>query len=221
MKAKQSIVLISILVAGIVLARIVFPEEVESFDPDFSKMEEIGVVSGKWHGQFWPNGAARLQGFPSHDECWDRANAPEGSFLFEEIYSLVASHLKPMFDPNSKKGLAITFFFNAPDARARGTPLYYCFRIEDKQVIRTLMHGLREKTVPMNETAKTYLEELYSKYPLVPGEAPDSFRYGFFRNLDKGTKMLCGSIFIVLCVGAVLWFIRKKKKKCAMKEFLS
>ena len=67
------------------------------------------------------------------------------------------------------------------------------------------MDGLKEKTVPLH---KTFLEELHRKYPPVPGKVPDSFRYGSKTNISK---WLYGGILAALCVGAVLWLIRKKK----------
>ena len=211
MKTKQIVVLISTLVAGIVLAPAVFAEEAEPFELDFSKLTMINVSFGGWWGLFWPDGAARLERNQSHIEPWETANAPAGSFSFEEIYALVAPHLKveSVFKP--KECLIITFSFDLPDFR--GMCPYASFYIEDQQVARTLMHGLRAKAVLMNERGKTYLEEMYSKYPLVSGEEPDSFKYGVSKKLDKGTKILYGSIFVVVCMGAVLWFIRKKAKQ--------
>ena len=206
MKVKQIIILISTLVAGIVLTQAVFAEEAEPFKPDFSKMTEIQVSYGGWHGRFFPNGAASLRRLPSYNEFLDRATAPEGSFSFEEIYGLVVSHQKPLPVPNPKECLTIVFLFNP--IGANGMPSHFFSYIEDKQVIRTLMHGLREKAVPKNKAAKACLEGLYSQYPLVPGEEPAPFRYGSKRNISK---WLYGGILAVLCVGAVLWFIRKKK----------
>ena len=205
MKAKQIVVLISILVAEIVLAPAVFAEEAEPFGLDFSKIENIEVSFGEWKGSFLPDGTARLERDRSHIFSWDAATAPKGSFPFEEIYALVAPHLKveSVFKP--KECLIITFSFNSFAVKSV-MPSHVSFYIEDKQVARTLMHGLRKKTKFQD---KAFLEELYSKYPLMPGEDPDSFWYGFKMNIFK---WLCGSILSVTSIGAVLWFIRKKKK---------
>jgi len=211
MKAKQSVVLISTLVAGIVLAPAVFAEESEPFELGLSNVREINVRFGGWHGWFWPDGTARLERERANTFPWEVANAPEGSFPFEDIYALVAPHLKKgesVLKP--KESLIITFFFNHSGAWGRSP--YVSFYIEDQQVARTLMHGLRAKAVQMDESRKPYFEEMYRQYPFVPGEKPDSFKYDVSKKLDKGTKILCGSIFVVVCVGAVLWFIRKKKK---------
>ena len=70
------------------------------------------------------------------------------------------------------------------------------------------MYGLREKTVPINKVAKACLEEIYSKYPLVPGEEPEPFRCDAKTNISK---WLYGGILVALCAGAALWLIRKKK----------
>ena len=206
MKAKQFIVLISIWVAGIVLEPDVFAEEAETFEPDFDALTAITVSFGGWRGWFLPDGAASLERRAAHREFWDKPEAPEGSFSFEELYNLMISHQKPKPVLNPKECLSITFLFNPPDAR--GLPSFFSFYIEDTQVIRTLMHGLREKTVPINKEAKACLEEIYSQYPLVPGEEPSPFRYGSKRNISK---WLYGGILAALCAGAVLWFIRKKE----------
>ena len=206
MKAKRSIVLISTLVAGIVLAPAVFAEEAEPFESDFSKLTTINVSCGGWDGSFAPNGTAKLQRHNANIEFWERVDAPVGSFSFEEICALVAYHLKFEPVPNPKECLSMTFLFDPPDAR--GVPPFLFSYIEDKQVIRTLMHGLREKALPRDKTTKTYFEELYSKYPLVPGEKPAPFRY----DSNKGTMAVIIILIVVVCVGAILWFIRKRKK---------
>ena len=201
-KAKQIIVLISTWVAGIVLAPAVFAEEAEPFELDFSNVVEIQIFSLKGYGQFLPNGGARIDRFPSRDELGEVAIAPAGSFSFEEIYALVAPHLNPESVPTSKEYLTIRFLLtpSVDDKYPRVSS-----RIENEQVIQTLMDGLKEKTVPLH---KTFLEELHSKYPPVPGETPVSFRYDSKTNISK---WIYGGILAALCVGAVLWLIRKKE----------
>ena len=201
-KAKQIIVLISTWVAGIVLAPAVFAEEAEPFELDFSNVVEIQVLSIKGYGQFLPNGGARIDRFPARDKLGEVAIAPAGSFSFEEIYDLVAPLRKPESAPTSKEYLTIRFLLtpSVDDKKPRVS-----FPIYDQQVIQTLMDGLKEKTVPMH---KPFLEELYRKYPPVPGKVPDSFRYDSKTNIPK---WLYGAILAALCAGAVLWFICKKK----------
>ena len=206
MKAKQSVVLISTLVAGIVLVTAVFAEEAESFELGINNVQEINVDFGGWKGRFLPDGTAKLQRSNANIEFWERVYAPEGSFSFEDIYALVAPHLKVESAFKPKESLIIGFFFDRSNDTGIMHP-YVFFYIEDKQVARTLMHGLRAKAEPRDKTTKTYFEGLYSKYPLVPGEEPAPFRY------DSSKRERVGIIiFAVVYAGAVLWLILKNNE---------
>jgi len=168
------------LIAGILAVSAVLAEEAKPFDPDFSEMTEIMVSHNGWLGRFALDGMATLQKFGASppDLFWDMAVAPERSFSFEEIYSLVAPYLKPVPVPKSGEYLSIVFEFGYfPDASDRIPAIYLC--IENKKVMRTLMYGLRDKVVPHSGGARAFFEGLLSKYPLVPGDKPTPFAYGW------------------------------------------
>ena len=174
MRMKQ----VNALVVGMLLASTAVAEEVKPFEPDFSKMTEIRVRFEKWTGRFAHSGMARLQRVEgsSHSEFWDLAEAPEGSFSLEEIYSLVAPHLKPIPIPDSAECLSVAFYWGNPHVPGTRPPAY--FYIEDKRVMRKLMYGLRDKVFPsFNNGHKAFFEGQLSAYPLVPGDKPTPFVY--------------------------------------------
>ena len=83
--------------------------------------------------------------------------------------------------------------FNCSNTKRRADVLFY---IEDKQVMRTLMYELRDKVVPLNRSSF----ELYlSQYPLVPGDEPSPFSYGWdeegYRAAQKTFHGKVSSIF--------------------------
>jgi hypothetical protein len=162
------------LVIGMLLALTTFAEEAKPFEPDFSKMKDIIVTSRgrqRWVGQFWPSGGASLERSPADINHLAFAQAPAGSFSFEGIYALVAPHLTTAPTALSSECLTIYFRFEGDEENPFGTR----FWIEDKEAIRTLMHGLRDKVFPRNHRA--FFEEALSTYPLVPGDKPTPFKY--------------------------------------------
>ena len=172
-------------------------------EPDFDTVKVITVDDGNspgWYGEFKSDGSAKLLRRGA-EPVYRVAVAPAGSLSIKQIYDLVAPHLKrPPAD--KKEVLNIIFQFDSSSTN-RETEIH--FYIEDKRVMRKLMHGLRDKVVPW---VKPSFEEFLSQYPLVPGDEPAPFRYDSKMNISK---WLYGGILAALCVGAVLWFIRKKK----------
>ena len=193
----------------------------DAFKLDFDTLDEITFRAGNypgWYGSFRSDGSAIL--IRSDEGVLSGiAVAPVGSFSLKKIYDLVAPHLKrPVI--NNKEFFNTTFLLDSSPPTKKKEVLNITFRfdraltnretevhfyIEDKRVMRKLMHGLRDKVVPWD---KPKFEEFLSQYPLVPGDEPAPFRYGSKRNISK---WLYGGILAALCAGAVLWLTRKKK----------
>ena len=164
---------ITILVMGMSLVSAASAAREKPFKPDFDALRGIEFGDGGypgWRGSFFSNGRASLSRTNTGSGAW--GDALEGSFSIKEIYALVAPHLKK--PPADKKGGLDVVFFFAPSATNTEKVVY--FYIDDKDVMRTIMHGLRDKVVP---GARTRFEELLSTYPLVPGDEPEPFAYGW------------------------------------------
>jgi len=165
---------ISAVMVGMLFASAALAEEAQPFDPNFSEMTEIRIMYNRWTGIFWPSGEVMLKKLIEFkDEC--EVMAPPRTFSFEEIYVLVAPHLKPAPVPGPKPAdaLGITFYFRdtEPDRKR--------FYIEDQQVIRTLMHGVRDNALPWPpyDENMAQAERVFSRHPLVPGDEPTPFKY--------------------------------------------
>lgn len=100
----------------------------------------------------------------------DRAQAPAGSFSFEEIYNSLLPHLKQGVVDNPQT-MAVGLIFGSS---GKG------FYVEDKELMRKLMHGLRDKTIPFYFSINSpSFEELFKTRPLVPGDEPKQFIYDY------------------------------------------
>lgn len=153
------VVLLPVILSGV---------ETETFIPSLKNVTEIRVCThthagAEWRGRFFPNGAARLA---YGTNLLDMAQAPENSFSFEEIYNLLISSLKQDETLNSKT-MTVGLVWGSS---GKG------FHVEDKEVMRKLMHGLHDKTVPY---LKIRFEELISTQPLVPDDEPSQFVYDY------------------------------------------
>jgi len=156
---------------GMLFASAALAEEAQPSELDVSKVTGIQVKYNFWTGHFGPKGEARLSKILDGEY---EVRAPEGSFSLEEIYALVASHLKQYPATSSAGVLDIVFYFRDTDPRSKD------FYIEDQQVMRTLMYGVRDKAVPPSPVYSNHLahtEGVFSRYPLVPGDKPAPFKY--------------------------------------------
>ncbi|MCL1920883.1 MAG: hypothetical protein FWG50_07365 [Kiritimatiellaeota bacterium] len=169
MKTKK----IATVITGTLFALTASTAETEMPLPDFDKLTEISLSfhdRDGWRGKICLDGSARLQRNNSvNSVVVVTADAPKGSFPIKEIHNLVKPHLKELPAAN-EEALFVTFSFTNPDTKSR-------FYIDDKEVMRTILHGLRDKTVPFD--GKTCFEDVLSKYPLVPGDEPAPFVYGY------------------------------------------
>jgi len=159
----------AILALGMLFMPIALTAKAEMFNPDFDTMYEIVVELRDfpaWRGTFYCNGTARF-GRGSGIGTW--GYTPAGSFFFEEIYTLVAPHLKTGHSDN-KEILGIGFYFCDSNTNFSHQGFY----IEDKKTIRKIMHGLADKVSP---SINPFLDEasfrrLLMTVPLVPGDPP-------------------------------------------------
>ena len=144
------------LVISVLFVTTSFPQEKDNPIPSLDKLSGIMVCyASDWIGRFYSEGSACLfvgSGFIS-------ADAPEGSFSFEEIYTTIVPHLK--LDEDDKSLAVILDEWKDTDL-----PVFY---LADKEVMRKIMHGLCDKVVPWD---KTLFENALRKYPLVPGDPP-------------------------------------------------
>ena len=159
MKKKNIIALIF----GVLFASTALPEETDFSIPRLAQLKEIDMSSARlpWIGIFRSNGAALL-GYGAQDD----ANVPEASFQFEEIYNLLVPYLKPDFNYDVDS-IGVGFFY--PD-----TSIAKTFYLEDKEIMRKLMHGLCDKVLASPDP---FMDEkrfrgLLQKHPLVPGDPP-------------------------------------------------
>ena len=201
---------ITVLGLGMSLVSSTLLAQENAFKPDFKALDAITVNDGRylkwpgkyskwygngpaWYGEFRSDGSAMLLKVDS-DPRLGVAGSPRGSFSVKKIYSLVAPHLKrPPAD--KKEFLNVIFHFNCSSTNRRADVL---FHIEDKQVMRTLMYGLRDKVVPLDRYRYSF-ENYLSEYPLVPGDEPTPFSYGWdeegYRAAQKTFHGKVSSIF--------------------------
>ena len=140
------------------LVTVTFSQEANRPIPNINQLEYISLLSSTlWWAEFRPDGYAKL-GSGSNNS----AEAPKGSFSFEEIYNLLVPHLKGTWDGKSPVMSVRLSVPNQLETR-------YSFYLEDKEVMRKIMHGLCEKVVPRH---KTSFEDALRKHPLVPGDPP-------------------------------------------------
>jgi len=168
--------LITVLTIGVSLGRTALSEETGTFVPSLNQLKEIIVIphhNMSWQGTFYPNGAAKFEGGGSSA----KAVAPKKSFSFEQTYALLLPHLRPEQEVNYRSGEDKEFLFVHFCATDKaGSAAFY---IRDKDVMRTLMYGLRDKTLPLDGmfSDKDVFESMFAMYPLVPGDEPIPFKY--------------------------------------------
>ena len=137
--------------------------------PSLEKVTEIRLgfhSEAEWRGRFFTNGVARLAyGKQTLMDAVDMAQAPEGSFHFKDIYNILAPYLKQGQVVDTTNTMAVGFVLGSS---GKG------FYIEDKEIMRKLMHELRDKTIPLH---KSSFENLLSTKPLVPNDNPSQFFY--------------------------------------------
>ena len=127
--------------------------------PRLHQLRGIGLNSYDtgWSARLFPNGSASF-GYGASGGDW--AEIPEGSFSFEEIYTLLVPRLKQKGNITESASVALW-----TEGQTSTSALYF----DDKEVLRKIMHNLCDKTVPI---WKDRFEHLLREYPLVPGDPP-------------------------------------------------
>ena len=153
------------LVVGLSLVSAARADEGAGMDiPSFDQMANIRMRFGEWNGRFSPDGSGGLQ---YSNDSMGFASTPKESFSFEDIYNLLVPHLhRNRFD-----GGTMFVRLNRIDKH----PVREMY-LSDKEVMRTLMYGLRDKSVPW---VIHYFEKILSTHPLVPGDEPTPFKYDY------------------------------------------
>jgi len=162
MKAKRIIVLI----AGLSLVSAARADEGTDMDiPPFNQLESIRMGFGEWNGRFSLDGSGSLG---REGDLMNFAKAPAGAFSFKDIYNLLIPHLHR----NGFNRDTMFVRLNRSDNHPAGRMF-----LSDKETMRTLMYGLRDKSVPYS--SPKLFEELLSRHPLVPGDDPTPFTYDY------------------------------------------
>jgi hypothetical protein len=132
--------------------------------PGLDQLKGLALLSTRtgWWGKFFPDGSAQIIYSPD-----DWFSAPGQGFSFAEVYSLLLPHLKHGDNYDYDETLSVRLYVGDSVRR---------FYIEDKEIMRTLMHGLRDKVVPVSHLMG-YFEKVLSEHPLVPGDAPAPFAF--------------------------------------------
>jgi len=147
-------------------------EETGTFVPSLNQLKEIIVEPYRWRGAFYANGAAMLE--LDSTGLKSQAFAPKESFSFEKTYALLIPHLRSSREINydNRDGIMFVSFLTADETDPSS------FYLRDKDVMRTLMYGLRDKVMPSPDLfPKTHFEGVLTMYPLVPGDMPMPFIY--------------------------------------------
>jgi len=165
MKMKK----ITTLFVGALLASSVFSEETETVIPNLSQVIEISINPNTgWSANFFPDGSAILRFSQGGDFLPLTADAPKGSFFFEEIYNLLTPRLKQSLDYKEDMGVGFRCG-TSPDGLFVGGIFY----IGDMETIRKIMYGLCDKVEPSPLIGKIFFKELLSEHPLVLGDDTD------------------------------------------------
>jgi hypothetical protein len=123
-------------------------------------------VGGTWLARFHRDGSAT---FEFGVNAGDMADAPAGTFSFSEIYSLLVPHLLA-----AKTGdCLVSLCLPPPAGENLALPLpghdslTITMSLEDKAVIRKVLSGARDKTIPFQ---KERFEKLLKEHPPIPEE---------------------------------------------------
>ena len=148
-------------------------------EPDFDTLDMIEVGDRNypsWFGTFWSDGSAQLKILSiGSDGIFGTADAPAGSFSLKEICDLVKPRLNLQ---RGAEAVQVNLYFGYSDTTGKK------FYVKDREVLRTLMHGLRDKVCPIDRSA---FEDLLKRHPLVPGDAPAPVAY--YAGMDEKTYM--------------------------------
>ena len=165
MKANR----IVIIIVGLVLTSVALSGETDAPSiPGLDQVQGIGFYSGIWNVRLFTNGMAMLI-CGEGAQPMEGANSLDGSFPFEEIYNYLIPFLK---EENEVSLETMTVSLSRNDIHGNFTGKV--FYIDDKDAIRYVMYGFRDKVVPNH---RIYFEGLLGKYPLVPGDEPTPFAY--------------------------------------------
>jgi len=254
-----------LLIVGVLLVSDLLSESSNTSVPSIDQVTEINLRSAhtSWRGYFYPNGSARLvygTGIPGVGV------APEGSFSFEEIYNLLIPHLKQDFDRMTVKWPVSVGVYTENQVTVQSWRLIPELYPKDKEIMETLMYGLRDKVVHDDNAIsdRQLFEKAIKEAPLIPGDdligrnkkSSNAARQGSTVDNDKtqvsspsretvqpdttenetpveptagqapvieeggsaGTPTPTGHLWLyvgipsTLCVGAVLWFIHRKRR---------
>ena len=178
---------VCLLIAGVLLVSGVSAEENDWSIPNLNQLKEITVTLHpySWHGTFYPDGSALLTGGIGNSV---RAVAPKGRISFKKTYALLVPHLRPVQEINYKTGEDTKFLFVGFFAEDKANSA--SFYIRDKEPMRTLMYGLRDKVVPINDafSSKAKFESFLTNHPLVPGDKPAPVVYATCYDSFKVTR---------------------------------
>ena len=185
--------------------------------PEFDQLRAITMSPARssWIVIFRSNGAARF-GYGALEMDW--ADVPKSSFQFEEIYNLLVPHLKQDFNYDAEY-MDVGLFVGSSSSDEG-------FYLEDKETMRKIMHGLCDKVLASPDTflGPRFRENL-CKHPIVPGDPPYLKEGEELSNEVTDTEeetpvaakkagrpglLLYVGAGVLVCVGAVLFFTRKK-----------
>ena len=209
--------LIFSLIAGTLFVLMALLAMADISIPNINQLREITLNSYDtgWLARLFPNGSARLVYGASFS---DSANIPEGSFSFKGKYDFLIPYLKQK--PNNKEEcISVGLYFGDS---GKG------FYLEDKEVMRKIMHELCDKAVPFE---KESFAHLLREYPLVPGDPPylkaeeeEGEGEGVrskeevvgaetpvaAKKVGRPSLLFYVGIGVLACVGAVLFLTRKR-----------
>ena len=143
-------------------------ENVEIIIPLLEQVKYIRVRYEPWLGRFYPNGMGVLN---IQDERSIGVESRREIFLFEEVYNYLITNLNVKdYNDDIEEKMFVWFHFDETT-----TQKYF---ISDKQVIKSIMYGLRDKiTFPNRDTSN--VEEVLNKHPLAPDDEQILFKYDY------------------------------------------
>ena len=232
---------ITILATGVWLMSSTLVAQENPAEPDFDTVDMIEIEEpdfiSRWRGTFWSDGSAWLERVDNSVLIVGLAEAPTGSFSFKKTRNFIKPHLSQEKDAGAMQA---RLYFGYSDTIGRQyyikdkkvmRKLMHGLRDKVMPHYRSGFEELLGKypLVPGDDPApityyrhmdaKTYMEAYYAAFKLpVPadGEWVDVTHLSRpvpseTAPVSPGRAWLYGGILAALCVGAVLWFIRKKK----------
>ena len=170
MKMKR----VGALIAGIFFAATALSEGTDVSIPSLDQLKYIrlSLHNISWDAKFHPDGSAMLE-YNMTATFPPTANAPEGSFSFEDVYNLLLPHLKQNLESREDMYVSLELVNGIYGPRWEDVG-YVRFYLEDRETIRKLMYALADKAVPRDDVfvKKEPFENALRTAPLVPGDPP-------------------------------------------------